>query len=215
MNLIINKMSKNLIFLFFLISIIYVSQCQEFDKDMMRAVACLSLIRKLDNKPSDQRVLSSYILTCFISIDEATTQKLLLSQTSNKLDLTQEQITKLTDMYQIEKKYTEDQIMDYSKALNTAFEKLKNAQSDGMKMPSQGGEYSSNNNNKGDAPGLFGRMIASFIGLFTTNDSLLTLFGAFIIFYLILRQIRKMFTSNGKNIKNNVKKVGKNKKKVK
>ena len=99
----------------------------------------LSLIRKMENKPSDQRVLSSYILTCFISIDEPTTQKLLLSQTSNKLDLTKDEISKLTDMYQIEKKYTEDQIMDFSKALNTAFEKIKNAQSGGMRPPSQGG----------------------------------------------------------------------------
>ena len=208
-------MSKNLIFLFFLFSLIDISKCQEFDKDMMRAVACISMIRKLENKPSDQRVLSSYILTCFISIDEATTQKLLLNQASSKLDLTQDEISKLTDMYKIEKKYTEDQIMDYSKALNSALERLKNAPPGGMRAPSQGDEYSTKSNNRQEGPGLLGRMISSFIGLFTTNDSLLILFGAFIIFYLILRQIRKWFSSNDKNNKNNMKKVVKHKKKVK
>ena len=208
-------MSKYFIFLFFLFSTIDISLCQDFDKDMMRAVACLSLIRKMENKPSDQRVLSSYILTCFISIDEATTQKLLLSQTSNKLDLTKDEISKLTDMYQIEKKYTEDQIMDFSKALNTAFEKIKNAQSGGMRPPSQGGEYNSKGDNKPEAPGLFGMMISNLIGLFTTNDSLLILIGAFIAFYLILRHVRKLFGRSDKNNKNSGKKVVKNKKKVK
>ena len=118
-------MSKNLIFLFILISLIELSKLQEVDKDMMRAVACLSLIRKLDNKPNDQRVLSTYILTCFITIDDSTAQKLIMSQSSNKLDLSQEQIEKLTNIYNVENKFTEDQIMDYSKALNDALERLK------------------------------------------------------------------------------------------
>ena len=208
-------MSKNLIFLFFVFSLIDISKCQEFDKDMMRAVACISMIRKLENKPSDQRVLSSYILTCFITIDDETTQKLLLNQASSKLDLTQDQISKLTDMYKIENKYTEDQIMDYSKALNSALEKLKNTPPGSMRAPSQGGEFSTKSNNRPEGPGLLGRMISSLFGMFTSNDSLLILFGAFIIFYLILRQIRKWFGSNDKNVKNNVKKVTKNKKKVK
>ena len=208
-------MSKNLIFLFFLFSLIDISKCQDFDKDMMRAVACISMIRKLENKPSDQRVLSSYILTCFITIDEATTQKLLMNQASSKLDLTQDEISKLTDMYKIENKYTEDQIMDYSKALNSALEKLKNTPPGGMRAPPQGGEYNTNSNKRQEGPGLLGRMISSLFGMFTSNDSLLILFGAFIIFYLILRQIRKLFGSNDKNGKNNAKKVVKHKKKVK
>ena len=49
-------MSKNIIFLFFLLSIIEISKLQEVDKDMMRAVACLSLMRRLDDKSVDQRV---------------------------------------------------------------------------------------------------------------------------------------------------------------
>ena len=43
------------------------------------------------------------MLFCFISIADSTTQKLAMSQASNKLDLTQEQIEKLTNMYEIEK----------------------------------------------------------------------------------------------------------------
>ena len=208
-------MSKNIIFLFFLLSIIEISKLQEVDKDMMRAVACLSLIRRLDDKSVDQRVLSTYMLSCFVQIDDSTAQKLIMSQTSNRLDLSEEQIKKLTNMHEIEKKYTEDQIMDYSNALNKALEKLKNTPPGSMRAPSQGGEFSTKSNNRPEGPGLLGRMIASLLGMFTTNDSLFILFGAFIIFYLILRQIRKWFGSNDKNVKNNVKKVTKNKKKVK
>jgi len=208
-------MSKNIIFLFFLLSIIELSKLQEIDKDMMRGVACLSLIRKLENKPSDQRVLSTYMLTCFVLIDDATTQKLIMSQTSNKLDLTQDQVDKLTNMYNIEQKYTEDQIMDYSQALNQALERLKNAGPGGMKTPSQGGKSNSNNNKKREhGNSLLGNMISVVLGLFSTNDSLLLLIGLFIGFYLILRQIRKCCgneekNKNGSNHKNKVKKKGK------
>ena len=208
-------MSKNIIFLFFLLSIIELSKLQEIDKDMMRAVACLSLIRKLENKPSDQRVLSTYMLTCFVLIDDATTQKLIMSQTSNKLDLTQDQIDKLTNMYNIEQKYTEDQIMDYSQALNQALDKLKNVGLGGIKNPSQGGKANSNSNKKREhGNSLLGNMISVVLGLFSTNDSLLLLIGLFIGFYLILRQIRKCCgneekNKNGSNHKNKIKKKGK------
>ena len=208
-------MSKNIIFLFFLLSIIELSKLQEIDKDMMRAVACLSLIRKLENKPSDQRVLSTYMLTCFVLIDDATTQKLIMSQTSNKLDLTQDQIDKLTNMYNIEQKYTEDQIMDYSQALKQALDKLKNVGPGGIKNPSQGGKANSNSNKKREhGNSLLGNMISVVLGLFSTNDSLLLLIGLFIGFYLILRQIRKCCgneekNKNGSNHKNKIKKKGK------
>ena len=209
-------MSKNIIFLFLLFCIMEISTQQEIDKDMMRAVACISMIRKLENKPSDQRLLSSYILTCFIAIDEPTTQKLLMSQTSNKLDLTQDEIEKLTNMYNLEQKYTEDQIMDFSKALNTALEKLKDAQpGGGMRNPSQGHDSGSNNKKKPQGVGLLEKMFAGILGLFSTNDSLLLLFGFFIAFYLFLRQIRKWFGGNSTSDKNGSKKTVKIKKKVK
>ena len=207
-------MSKYLFFLFFLLSIIELSKCQEFDKDMMRAVACISLIRKLESKPSDQRELSAYMLSCFIMIDDSTTQKLLMSQNSNKLDLTQEEISKLTDMHKLEGKFTEDQIMDYSKDLNSALSKLQKAQPGGMRGPSKGGDFNSNERNSYQSSGIFAKIFTNFLGLFTTNDSLLFLFGMFIVFYLFLRQVRKMFGSSEKN-KNEGKKSTKTKKKMK
>ena len=208
-------MSKNIIFLFFLLSIIEISKLQDIDKDMMRAVACLSLIRKLDNKPSDQRVLSTYLLTCFVTIDDSTTQKLIMSQTSNKLDLSKDQIEKLTNMYEIEKKFTEDQIMDYSNALNKALEKLKNSGPEGMKSPPKGSRGNSNSNkNRENVNSLLGNMISVLLGLFSTNDSLLLLIGLFVGLYLILKQIRKCCVNNeknktGNNNKSKVKKKGK------
>ena len=206
-------MSKYLIFLFFLLSIIEVSKCQEFDKDMMRAVACISLVRKLEDKPSDQRELSAFMLSCFISIDDSTTQKLLMSQTSKKLDLTKEEISKLTDINKIEGKYTQDQIMDFSKDLNSALAKLQKAQPGGMRGP-KGGDFNSNDKNNYKSSGLLTKIFSNFLGLFTSNDSLLFLFGLFVVFYLFLRQVRKLF-GNGEKNKNEGKKNNKAKKKMK
>ena len=205
-------MSKNLIFLFLLISIIDLVELQEFDKDMMRAVACITLIKKLENKPQDQRELSTYILTCFISIDDATTQKLIQEQASNKLDLTSDQISKLTDMYQLQQKYTEDQIMDFSKALNEALEKLQKNAGGGMRNQQSSGF--NNNNKTPQGSGLLEKIIGGIIGLFNPNDSLLLLVGFFVVFYLFLRQIRKWF-DNSEKIKNKVNKSNKVKKKTK
>ena len=205
-------MSKNLIFLFLLISIIDLAELQEFDKDMMRAVACITLIKKLENKPQDQRELSTYILTCFISIDDTTTQKLIQEQASNKLDLTADQISKLTDMYQLQQKYTEDQIMDFSKALNNALEKLQKNAGGGMRNQQSSGF--NNNNKTPQGSGLFEKIIGGIIGLFNPNDSLLLLVGFFVVFYLFLRQIRKWF-DNSEKIKNKVNKSNKVKKKTK
>ena len=209
-------MSKNIIFLFFLLSIIEISKLQEVDKDMMRAVACLSLIRRLDDKSVDQRVLSTYMLSCFVQIDDSTAQKLIMSQTSNRLDLSEEQIKKLTNMHEIEKKYTEDQIMDYSNALNKALEKLKNAGPGSMRSPQKGSRGNSNSNkNRENANSLLGNMISVLLGLFSTNDSLLLLIGLFVGLYLILKQVRKCCTNNeknksGNNSKSKVKKRKKN-----
>ncbi len=205
-------MSKNLIFLFLLISIIDLAELQEFNKDMMRAVACITLIKKLENKPQDQRELSTYILTCFISIDDATTQKLIQEQASNKLDLTADQISKLTDMYQLQQKYTEDQIMDFSKALNDALEKLQKNAGGGMRNQQSSGF--NNNNKTPQGSGLLEKIIGGIIGLFNPNDSLLLLVGFFVVFYLFLRQIRKWFDNSDK-IKNKVNKSNKVKKKTK
>ena len=206
-------MSKNLIFLFLLISIIDLAELQEFNKDMMRAVACITLIKKLENKPQDQRELSTYILTCFISIDDATTQKLIQEQASNKLDLTSDQISKLTDMYQLQQKYTEDQIMDFSKALNDALEKLQKNAGGGMRNQQSSG-FNNNNNKTPQGSGLLEKIIGGIIGLFNPNDSLLLLVGFFVVFYLFLRQIRKWF-DNSEKIKNKVNKSNKVKKKTK
>lgn len=178
----------------------------------MRAVACITLIKKLENKPQDQRELSTYILTCFISIDDATTQKLIQEQASNKLDLTSDQISKLTDMYQLQQKYTEDQIMDFSKALNNALEKLQKNAGGGMRNQQSSGF--NNNNKTPQGSGLLEKIIGGIIGLFNPNDSLLLLVGFFVVFYLFLRQIRKWF-DNSEKIKNKVNKSNKVKKKTK
>ena len=194
--------------------LIVISKAQDIDKDVLRAVACLSMIRKMTEKPNDPQLISSYMLTCFITIDDSTAQKLIASQNSNKLDLDEKQIKKLTDFYEVQNRYDENQIMDYSKDLNSALEKLKNFGAGAMN--NQGGSMSDKNskNNKRQGKGLLSIIITSLIGMFNANDSLIGLFILFFIIYLILRQLRKWFGS-GNNKSNNVSNKNKNNNKKK
>ena len=204
-------MSINKIISFLLLYLIVLSKAQDVDKDLLRAVACLSMIRKLENRPNDPQSISSYMLTCFISIDDSTTQKLIANQNSNTLDLDEKQLKKLTDFYDVQSRFTEDQIMEYSKDLNSALEKLKNFSPEAMKQ--QGGHTSAEKprNKKNQGKSLFKIMISNIIGLFNANDSLIGLFVILFVCYLILKQLRKWCGSDNKNKitsnKNNKKKV--------
>ena len=192
-------MSKYLFFLFILIIYTELLNCQEPDKNMMRAAACISMIRKLDNKPTDQQMLSGYILSCFINIDDKTAQKLISTQSSPKLDLTEDEISKLTDIVTISQKYSQEQIMQYSEELNSVLQNMQNVATGGKRNPSQGSSYNKRGNSKPQNVGLFNNMIEGFRGIFSVNDSLLFLFGFFIVFYLFLMQIRKWFSVKDKS----------------
>ena len=201
---------------FIIFNLINIISTQQHDKDVLRAVACVSLIRKLNVPQDDQRLISSYMLTCFSSIDDPTVQKLVMSKDSPKLDLDETTVKKLTDFNGLQDRFTQDQLLDFSKDLNKAFEKLRN----------QGGEQSSqnyrdDNNNKyksQDQPGLLGIIIYNIFSLFTSSDSILPLIGLGAVLFLFLRQLRKLCEDNDKNESNNSSSKNKkshNKKKIK
>jgi len=172
---------------------------QELDEDVMKAVSCISLIKKMGNKNQDQRYISSIMLTCFINIDEKTTQKLMASQYSNNLDIDQSEIDRLTDMSLLQSKYSQNEILDYSKQLNSALEKLKTINEGGRIPTSQEGKSkSSKSKNSGSGAGLIGFLISNILGLLNPNDSFLFLVGIFVMAYFGLKGLRKLLGGNNK-----------------
>ena len=171
--------------------------CQDFDPDSMKAIACISLLKKMENKNLDQHLISGYMLSCFINIDDTKAQKIISNQFSSGMGLEQDEIDRLTDFSGIQNKYTQDQIMDFSKKLNSVLETLKEQQNMGMGMsPNKGGKSKSSkkrSESSESSGGLFQFMINGIIGLFNPNDSFLFLIGFFVLVYFGLKSLRKLF----------------------
>ena len=99
-------MSRNLFPIVLVIFLFNYQACQDFDEDTMKALGCLSLIRKLDNdKQQDQRMVSAILLSCFVNVEESQVKKLISSQYSNKMELSKSEVDKLVDMQSLQSKY--------------------------------------------------------------------------------------------------------------
>ena len=184
----------------FLISLLLLFKyeiCQDIDQDMMKTIACISLIKKMGTKIEDQRLISSYLLTCFINVDESSIQKLLSDQMSNKLDLDKDEVEKLTDMSKLQTKYSQSEIKDYSLKLNSALEKLKNSEIDINDGQIKSGRKKSSESNKSNA-GLIEFIINGFMSILNPRDSFLVLIGFFVLAYFCLKALRKIFSGKKK-----------------
>ena len=171
--------------------------CQDIDQDMMKTIACISLIKKMGTKIEDQRLISSYLLTCFINVDESSIQKLLSDQMSNKLDLDKNEVEKLTDMSKLQTKYSQSEIKDYSLKLNSALEKLKKSELDINDGQIKSGRKKSSESNKSNA-GLIEFIINGFMSILNPRDSFLVLIGFFVLAYFCLKALRKIFSGKKK-----------------
>ena len=200
-------MSRNLFPIIVVIFLFNYQACQDFDEDTMKALGCLSLIRKLDNdKQQDQRMVSTYLLSCFVNIEESQVQKLLASQYSNKMELSKSEVDKLVDMQSLQSKYSQSELIDYSKKLNSALGNLKNMEQGGPQAGrgSKKGSSKSSSNSNG---GLIGFLISNIISLFNPNDSFLFLIGLFVMIYFGLKGLRKLLDKKNKNNKKKEKKI--------
>ena len=195
-------MSKNIPFSLFLISIFLFNYqvCQNLDNDMMKALACISLIKKIDSNNLDQSQLSGIILTCFYNIDDSTVTKLLTSQFSKELNLEKKTIEKLTDFQAFQAKHSESEIMELSKKSNSALEKLRNLQNG--KMPSFDDEERSKES-KNKEKDVF---LSNIMGLFNPNNSFIFFVGYLLLAYFLLKGLRKLLNRKSKTNKKNVKK---------
>ena len=200
-------MSRNLFPIIVVIFLFNYQACQDFDEDTMKALGCLSLIRKLDNdKQQDQRMVSALLLSCFVNIEESQVKKLLASQYSNKMELSKSEVDKLVDMQSLQSKYSQSELIDYSKKLNSALGNLKNMEQGGPQAGrgSKKGSSKSSSNSNG---GLIGFLISNIISLFNPNDSFLFLIGLFVMIYFGLKGLRKLLDKKNKNNKKKEKKI--------
>ena len=200
-------MSRNLFPIIVVIFLFNYQACQDFDEDTMKALGCLSLIRKLDNdKQQDQRMVSAYLLSCFVNIEESQVQKLLASQYSNKMELSKSEVDKLVDMQSLQSKYSQSELIDYSKKLNSALGNLKNMEQGGPQA-GKGSKKGSSKNTRDSSGGLLGFLISNIISLFNPNDSFLFLIGLFVMIYFGLKGLRKLLDKKNKNNKKKEKKI--------
>ena len=200
-------MSRNLFPIIVVIFLFNYQACQNFDEDTMKALGCLSLIRKLDNdKQQDQRMVSAYLLSCFVNIEESQVQKLLASQYSNKMELSKSEVDKLVDMQSLQSKYSQSELIDYSKKLNSALGNLKNMEQGGPQA-GKGSKKGSSKNTRDSSGGLLGFLISNIISLFNPNDSFLFLIGLFVMIYFGLKGLRKLLDKKNKNNKKKGKKI--------
>ncbi len=184
-------MSKRIAFFPLIISLVLFNYeaCQNYDQDTLKAVACISLIKKMDNKLSDKSLISGYMLACFLNIEESTMQNLLSNQFSNDINIEQNELDKLLDFGKIQSKYSKEEIVEQSKKLNSIFEKLKNINE--INMPSdQIGK--SSNKKAGKEESFLSFIIMNLFRLFNPNDSFLVLVGFFVISYFGLKGLRKL-----------------------
>ena len=184
-------------FLLILLNLLSISNTQNLDKSVLKAAGCLTLVKKLKDKPNDQRVATGLLLSCFINIDEETADKLLQNQFYEKMGIEESEVVKLIDFNKLQNKYSQEQLEEYSKALNKALDPLREKgpgdnSGKGPNMYENEEENSENNES----------IVNYIIKLFTSSDSLLLLFGLFVVFYFCLQKMRKWFGKSGKDTNN-------------
>ena len=203
------------IFLIIILNLILLSKSQFLDKNVLKAAGCVTLIKKLPNKPEDNKITTYYLLSCFINISEETADQILQAQYYEKIGIDDSQIMELLDVKSIEQKYTPEQINEYSLLLNKALEPLKNG---GPKKNRDSDNdmygYDESNQNTEENEGL----INYIIKLFSSSDSLIVITIFFVISYFCLQKMRKCFRKNDNDVKkknNNNKKSNRNNKRKK
>ncbi len=212
------KNIKSSFFIILIFILLALSSSQLFDNNVLKAAGCLSLVKKLKNQPTDQRISTAYLLSCFINIDEDTAQTLLKNQYyDNKMGIEESEIIKLIDFNSVQKRLTEDQLAEYSKSLNKALEPLRDngSKSGENHNNDENNPFYSENQNNEEEKDFLESFIKSILKLFTSSDSLLLLFIIFIAFYYCLKKLRKLCSKDNKDNNNNIKKSSKSNKNTK
>ena len=137
------------------------------------------------------------MLKCFISIDDSSIQKLLSNQISGNFDLDKSDVDKLTDISKLSVEYSKEEISDYSRKLNTALEKLKNADLN-VAENEKSRKSDSNSNKSPEGSEFLEYIINGFMSFLNPNDSFLVLIVFFVLAYFGLKGLKKLFAGNKK-----------------
>ena len=197
-------MEKNNFFFPFLTLIIQ-EQCQDYDKDTIRTLSCLNFLRKLKINNQDQQYLSSVLLSCFINIDESLEQKLISSQSPDSMPLSESEKDKLMDLSDIQTKYSQNELIDFSQRLNSAMEQLKEMNSGGGRnyQSSKRGGGKKNENNRSQGVGLFGLFIQNFFNMLNPHNSFFPIIIILVVTFYTLKALRKFFSHKDEKKKKN------------
>ena len=87
-------------------------------KNVLKAGACVTLLQKIPNKPKDNKIVTHYLLACFINISEETAEQILKVQNYEQLGIEESHVMKLLDVKSIQKKYTPEEINEFSSLNN-------------------------------------------------------------------------------------------------
>ena len=93
---------------------VQIPQWLKYDKNVLKAGACVTLLQKIPNKPKDNKIVTHYLLACFININEETAEQILKVQNYEKLGIEESQVMKLLDVKLLQKKYTPEEINEFS-----------------------------------------------------------------------------------------------------
>ena len=204
-------MSKTITIPLFILSLFSFNYILCLDDDAVKALACIRIIKGLTSQDLDQQVLSAYMLSCYVYIDQQTVEKVISSQyNSNSFKLEKKIYEHLIDFQELQREYSQKELMDYTQSLNSAIGKIQEYQGIGPdgKPTGKSGNRRSNQNIENEA-GIIPFVIKQFLELFNPNDSFLFLVGVCFLAYFGLKVLRKFFGNNTK------KKNDSNKKKTK
>ena len=190
-------MWKKINFFFLFLTLIIQEQCQDYDKDTIRTLSCLNFLRKLKINNQDQQYLSSVLLSCFINIDESLEQKLIASQSPDSMPLSESEKDKLMDLSDIQTKYSQNELIDFSQRLNSAMEQLKEMNSGGGRnyQSSKRGGGKKNENNRSQGVGLFGLFIQNFFNMLNPHNSFFPIIIILVVTFYTLKALRKFFSN--------------------
>ena len=179
---------------------------QKLEGDALKAFSCISILKLLNPQNMDQQKLSTYLLSCFINIDDQTIERLASSHFTKTLE--RKKMERIVDYSQIAGRYTQEDIVAISERLNKAIRQLEKSEY------YQGGRRSDEKQKKGKSEqganiSLIELMIGYIIGLLNPKDSFIFLIGYFLLAYFLLKGLRKLCSQKKTNNGVKTKKVKK------
>ena len=187
----------NYTFYILLSILILYGYCQRYEPDVMKAAACIQFLKKVDiGTQMNQQQMASFMVTCFINIDDSIQQKLLGDPDS----LTGTEKEKLLDVKGMQGRYSQNEISEFSQRLNSAIEKIKDINAENASAAKKKAEEKKNEENNEGGNNLFGIFFSNLFEFFNPNSSLFLIVILIAITYFFLKMVKKLCNKTDANI---------------